>query len=220
MADLGQPLPSDFIGATQFRLLCTLGLLPFHKVLDFGCGSLHAGKILIPYLGRGNYYGIEPNSALIDASIREQIGEDQVRFKAPTFSANDSFTPSFFGQRFDFIVAESIFSHTGSDLVERGLRGIRESLHADGLAAVTFIEAEEDFAGNGWIYPECVSFTRRSVLEFARRAELHSVRIPWFHPRKAWFLLARDAGRLPTPQQRKYLTGAVLHAPELREDEA
>ena len=51
----------DFMGASQFRLLTSLGLRAEHKLLDFGCGSLRSGKLLIPYFNAGNYYGQEPN---------------------------------------------------------------------------------------------------------------------------------------------------------------
>jgi len=43
MAYVGPPTQHDFMGATQFRLLCTLGLRAHHRLLDFGCGSLRAG---------------------------------------------------------------------------------------------------------------------------------------------------------------------------------
>ena len=49
-AYVGPPEQYDFMGATQFRLLTTLGLREHHSVLDFGCGSLRAGRLLIPYL--------------------------------------------------------------------------------------------------------------------------------------------------------------------------
>ena len=63
------------MGATQFRLLCTLGLRECHTVLDFGCGSLRAGRLLLPYLSPGNHYGLEPNRWLIEDAIERQLGQ-------------------------------------------------------------------------------------------------------------------------------------------------
>ncbi|MFP8873463.1 MAG: hypothetical protein VCB42_02780, partial [Myxococcota bacterium] len=60
-AYVGPPRDYDSMGATQFRLLCTLGLREHHRLLDFGCGSLRAGRFLIPYLKPGHYHGVEPN---------------------------------------------------------------------------------------------------------------------------------------------------------------
>lgn len=47
---VGPEAQYDLMGATQFRLLCTLGLREHHTLLDFGCGSLRAGRLFIPYL--------------------------------------------------------------------------------------------------------------------------------------------------------------------------
>ena len=57
-AFVGRADQYDFMGATQFRLLTTLGLREHHAVLDFGCGSLRAGRLLIPYLNEGRYHGL------------------------------------------------------------------------------------------------------------------------------------------------------------------
>ena len=41
---VGPPERHDYMGSNQFRLLTALGLRSKHKLLDFGCGSLRAGK--------------------------------------------------------------------------------------------------------------------------------------------------------------------------------
>jgi hypothetical protein len=50
-AFVGQPQRYDVAAASQFALLFLLGLREHHRVLDFGCGSLRLGRLLIPYLG-------------------------------------------------------------------------------------------------------------------------------------------------------------------------
>jgi hypothetical protein len=62
------------MGATQFSLLCSLGMREQNRVLGFGCGSPRAGRLLIPYLTAGNYYGFEPNSWLIEDGMQRQLG--------------------------------------------------------------------------------------------------------------------------------------------------
>ena len=57
---VGPPEYFDLITAMSFGLLSVLGLRERHRLLDIGCGSLRVGRVLIPYLGRGNYVGIEP----------------------------------------------------------------------------------------------------------------------------------------------------------------
>lgn len=213
-AYVGPPLQYDFMGATQFRLLCALGLRSRHRVLDLGCGSLRAGKLLIPYLDPGCYFGIEPNRWLIDDAIAAEIGNDMIAIKKPRFDHNAEFRTDVFGETFDFIVAQSIFSHAGSDLIATALSNARRSLRPDGLMAATFIESDGDFAGSGWIYPECVAYRPNTILTFAANAALAAVRIPWYHPRQSWYLLAHRPARLPGPVMMRHLSGAVLYDPE------
>src|SRR4029450_11413927 len=80
-AYVGPPEDYDLIAAMTFNLLSTLGLRQYHAVLDIGCGSLRIGRLLIPYLNAGNYTGIEPNKWLIQAGIRQEVGQDQIRIK-------------------------------------------------------------------------------------------------------------------------------------------
>lgn len=204
----------DLMGATQFRLLCSLGLRARHAVLDVGCGSLRAGRLLISYLDEGCYFGIEPNGWLIDDAVAKEIGHDQIRIKKPRFDHNADFDLAVFGRTFDFILAQSVFSHAGRDLIVRALANLRTALAPDGLAAVTFIEGRDDFEGGGWVYPECVAYRRATIGRFAADAGLEILRIPWFHPRQTWYLLARNRNRLPGRSVLRHLSGAVLFEPE------
>ena len=213
MAYVGPPTQYDFMGATQFRLLCTLGLRANHYVLDFGCGSLRAGRLFINYLDPARYFGIEPNKWLIEDAISNQLGRDVIHIKKPQFNNNIDFATNVFSVQFDFIIAQSIFSHASSDLILTALRNFKESLKTDGLIAVTFVEGNADFNGNGWIYPGCVRYKRSTIKEFAEETGLFIIRIPWYHPRQAWYLLANDSSRLPNKEMLHYLAGAVLFDP-------
>lgn len=52
----------DLIGAAQFALLYALGLREHHRLLDVGCGSLRAGRMLISYQNPGGYTGVATNT--------------------------------------------------------------------------------------------------------------------------------------------------------------
>lgn len=217
MAYVGPPTQYDFMGATQFRLLCALGLRANHYLLDFGCGSLRAGRLFISYLDEGRYFGIEPNKWLIEDAINNQVGKDLIRLKKPQFDHNSDFATDVFHQQFDFIIAQSIFSHAGSDLIIVALRNFKESLRPSGLIAATFIEGNSDFEGNGWVYPSCINYRPSTIRRFAEEVDLFIIRIPWYHPRQTWYLLSRDRQRLPSKAMLRYLTGAVLFDPEFVE---
>lgn len=209
-AYVGPPTQYDFMGATQFRLLCTLGLRSNHFLLDFGCGSLRSGRFFLSYLDDGRYFGIEPNEWLIEDSVNNQIGKDVIILKNPRFDHNSEFRTDVFDQQFDFIIAQSIFSHTGSDLTKTALQNFKESLKPDGLIAVTFVEGHEDTDDIGWVYPGCVSYRRSSIEGLAAEAGLYIIRIPWYHPRQSWFLLSKNKNRLPNKKMLHHLRGAVL----------
>ena len=89
-AYVGPPEDYDLIAAMTFNLLTTLGLRQHHSLLDVGCGSLRIGRLLIPYLNRGKYFGVEPNEWLVDEGIRRELGETLVQIKRPTFFFSDS----------------------------------------------------------------------------------------------------------------------------------
>jgi len=217
MAYVGPPAQYDVMGAMQFRLLCTLGLRATHSVLDFGCGSLRSGRLFISYLDQGRYFGIEPNKWLIEDAINNQIGRDLVRLKNPRFDHNSDFATDVFSEQFDFIIAQSVFSHTGSDLITIALRNFKRSLKDNGLIAATFIEGNMDFSGSGWIYPNCVRYSASTIKRLAHEAGLQIMRIPWYHPRQTWYLLAHSSGRLPSNAMVRHLQGAVLFEPEFLE---
>jgi SAM-dependent methyltransferase len=210
-AFVGPPEEYDLMGATQFRLLTALGLRSNHRLLDFGCGSLRAGRLLIPYLDPDCYFGVEPNDWLIEEA-RAELGNDLFDLKRPTFDHNSDFVVPF-EERFDFVVAQSIASHTGPDLTRKLLANLRGALMSDGLLLVTFFEGDTDNPREGWIYPDCCAYRKETAMQFLRDSDLSAVRLPWFHPRQTWYAAARSPSRLPAPWQQRYLTGAVFGVP-------
>ena len=101
-AYVGPPADYDLIAGQTLGLLFAAGLRETHTLLDLGCGSLRAGRLLIPYLRPGHYYGIEPNRWLVDEGIARELGADLVARKRPTFRYVDDFSAGGFGTRFDW----------------------------------------------------------------------------------------------------------------------
>ena len=216
-AYVGPPDQYDFMGATQFRLLSTLGLRSNHRLLDVGCGSLRAGRLILNYLDEHNYYGIEPNKWLIEDAIRNVIGEDVVKIKKPNFDHNDQFNTDVFSKKFDFIVAQSIFSHSSSDIIRSALNNFKDSLKDSGIIVATFVEGLTNYSGEGWMYPGCVSYRRSKIMEFAKKAELLILKLPWYHPRQTWYIMTKTENRLPNKKMMRHLSGAVLFEPDFIE---
>ena len=190
-AYVGPPEDYDLVAAMAFNLLTTLGLRQHHSLLDIGCGSLRIGRLLIPYLNRGKYFGVEPNEWLVDEGIKRELGETLVQIKRPTFFFSDS--PDTITQAkvsFDFVRAQSIFSHSGLDLIRNWLSAISSSLAEDGALVATFLPGEEDAPTRGWVYPECVHYRPATMRDAAAEAGLRFELLDWKHPRQTWALFA------------------------------
>jgi SAM-dependent methyltransferase len=190
-AYVGPPEDYDLIAAMTFNLLTTLGLRQHHSLLDVGCGSLRIGRLLIPYLNRGKYFGVEPNNWLVEAGIEHELGKDVVEIKRPTFFFSAS--PETVVQAkvlFDFVLAQSIFSHCGLDLINGWLSAISRSLAPGGALVATFLVDKEDSARTGWIYPECVNYLPETLERAAAEVNLRFEILDWKHPRQTWALFA------------------------------
>jgi SAM-dependent methyltransferase len=190
-AYVGPPEDYDLIAAMTFNLLTTLGLRQHHTLLDIGCGSLRIGRLLIPYLNRGKYFGIEPAEWLVAEGIEHELGKAVVQTKRPTFLFTDS--PSAIVEAntsFDFALAQSVFSHCGLDLIQGWLSAISRSLARDGALVATFLPGDEDSVRTGWIYPECVNYRPATLKRAAAEANLRFEILDWKHPRQTWALFA------------------------------
>ena len=188
-AYIGPPRDYDFIAAMVFNLLTCMGLRQEHKVLDIGCGSLRVGRLLIPYLNQANYFGIEPNKWLVEDGVRNEIGQDMVKIKSPTFSYNTSLVDFKDNLNLKYAFAQSIFSHCGIDLISEWLTQLHPHLQSDGALLATVLFNDEDFEGNGWVYPECVEFKMETI---ANHCGFGFKTLDWPHPRQTWCLFYKD----------------------------
>jgi SAM-dependent methyltransferase len=190
-AYVGPPEDYDLIAAMTFNLLTTLGLRQHHSLLDIGCGSLRIGRLLIPYLNQGKYFGIEPAEWLVAEGIKQELGEAVVQIKRPTFFFTDSPETVIRAKvSFDFALAQSIFSHCGLDLIRGWLSAVSRALAENGALVATFLIGEEDLARTGWIYPECVNYRPATLERAAAEVNLRFEILDWKHPRQTWALFA------------------------------
>src|SRR6266513_1425561 len=81
-------------GQLQLELLKRQGCLPKSKVLEIGCGRLHAGLPLMQYLDKGNYVGVDPNEWLRQTAIKNWYVRQIVEEKQPRFLSVDDFDAS------------------------------------------------------------------------------------------------------------------------------
>lgn len=191
-AFVGPPTGYDTMAATQFNLLTSLGLRDNHQLLDIGCGSLRAGRLFIPYLRAGHYCGLEPEAWLVEQGVESEIGRDILRIKQPVFAHNFDYDFSSFGRKFDYMLAQSIFTHASASQITQCLTGVKEHLAPSGLFAVNFILGADDYKGEEWVYPGCVNYTEAGMRALVERAGLEMRLIDWPALPTTWMLVTHQ----------------------------
>lgn len=196
---VGPPEKYDLVAAIQFTIMFTLGLREHNLLLDIGCGSLRAGRLFIPYLLPGHYHGIEPNKWLIDEGIKNEIGDHQIQIKQPEFNYNSDFELTCFGHRFDYLLAQSIFSHAPASSIKKCLNEAREVMTYDAIFVISFGVGNTSYEGETWSYPQCVTYTGEDMLQMIEDAGLMCSFVPQMSfATYTWVLITRPKfnGRL------------------------
>lgn len=198
-AYVGPPEFYDVLSAIQFNLLVTLGMRDTHRLLDIGCGSLRAGRLFIPYLRKGRYFGLEPVPDLIEQGLSHELGHDILKVKSPTFRYNADFDLECFETKFDFMLAQSIFSHTSRAQIEQCFRHAARVMQPQGIFAATFFDGGPDYNGDSWTVKAL--FGMNSMKAMAEDAGLECYPIDWAHvDLQTWIVLRpRGAGPVNLP---------------------
>lgn len=130
------------VGRLQLDFMRGRGLEPEHYLLDVGCGSLRGGVRLIPYLEPGHYYGVDRNQRLLDAG-RTELEAANLQDRAAVLAQMDDFGFERLDRSFDFILAQSLFSHLPLNTIARCLVGVARVLRPGGTFYATFFENRE-----------------------------------------------------------------------------
>jgi hypothetical protein len=200
-AFVGPPERYDIVGAVQFNLLTYLGLRDNHYLLDIGCGSLRSGRLFITYLLPGRYYGIEPARWLIEDGIKYEIGEDIIDIKKPTFSYDDSFNLSQFKRNFDFVIAQSIFTHSPPNDIVKCLNEAKKVMLPTSIFAANFLEGSQNFKGETWVYPGCITYTSEYLNDLVREKEFNCIITPKSEVNNLRWLIVAHQGNNKLPKE-------------------
>src|SRR5262245_40378500 len=131
--DGGPPQLFERAGRDTFITALLCGLLPYHRLLDFGCGSLRLGYWLIRFLDQDCYFGIDPVQSGVEAGKLHAIGPDLLKAKRPSFVFTDNCDMAAFNIRFHFVIARSIFTHMGPGLLRKSLRSFADTTVDGGI---------------------------------------------------------------------------------------
>ena len=195
-AFVGPPADYDISAALQFNLLTALGLREEHSLLDIGCGSLRAGRLFIVYLRPERYFGLEPEAWLVEEGIKQELGREILAVKRPTFSYDRDFTLNTFGRQFDFLLAQSVFSHSAPQQIRHVFAEARSVMTPTSVFIATFFSGSESYTGQEWVYPGIVRYTSRDIEAFAREQGLATQKVNWTHPTgQTWIAITHAAHR-------------------------
>ncbi len=109
------------IGRLYLITLLKIGITPDSRVLDVGCGALRGGYWLIHFLKPNRYFGIEPHRAMLEAGKQLLLEEEIIADKKPQFDHNETFDFSVFNEKFDFVVARSVWTHASKSQIQKML---------------------------------------------------------------------------------------------------
>jgi SAM-dependent methyltransferase len=193
----------DEMGRLQRDFLVARGLLPEHRFVDVGCGSLRGGVHFVEYLKPGNYHGLDINRSLIDAGRLELKAAGLDRRNAKLL-VNDQFDLSLFKTQFGYGLAQSVFTHIPINSIVRCLTRVREVLAPHGRFFATFFQAPRPAflepilhePGGIWTHYDADPF-HLSFEEMVMASRLAGLAVEligdWNHPRDQRMLQFRHA---------------------------
>ena len=156
------------IGELQFNFLVKNGLEPKHFLLDIGCGSLRGGVHFIRFLEKGHYFGIDKNQELLEGG-KIELKENSLDHKNPTLEKIEDFDFISLGQKFDYAIAQSVFTHLPLNDIDRCIRNIEKVLLPSGKFFATFFESTLDNNDEQIVH----NAIDRSIISFPNKDPFH-----------------------------------------------
>ncbi len=189
---IGPPAKYDLVSAMQFNLLTKHGLRENHKFLDIGCGSLRGGRLFIIYLLENNYYGVEPEKWLVKDGIYHELGNGIIKIKKPSFLHSVNFDFIKFNTTFDFAIAQSIFTHASIEQIRVCLFNLSKVANKNFKFLASFIEGNENYQGNDWVYPGCVTYRFDFMKNLVEEYGFRCTKTDDIHPNNhTWLLIEK-----------------------------
>lgn len=226
---LGVPFEGfDAAGREQLAYLLRAGLTPTSKVLDLGCGVLRAGYWLIHFLDPGCYCGIEPHAERLGIGRDAILEPETLRLKRPRFDPNPAFDSSVFGEKFDFFLAYSIWTHAPRTQIAAMLDAFLRDSTETAVFLTTYLPPtlkHRAYAGEQWVGTSheseeagCIRHSYRTLAALGQSKGLRVRRIGQDEQGQFWLEIMRASAparvrvrRIPALARRAlyYLLGVI-----------
>src|SRR5207253_2875012 len=189
-------------GRQQFIFLLLAGLQPQSKLLDLGCGVLRAGYWLIHFLDPHCYYGIEPQIERLQTGRTLILEPDIERARHPRFDSNANFDSSVFGEKFDFFLAYSIWTHASKPQIEIMLDNFLRDSKPSAVFLTSILPAVwpgHDYRGTTWFGTShqsnvagCIRHRLSWIDTECRRRRLYVLRLGRERDGQVWLQISRE----------------------------
>ena len=114
------------------------GLKKHHKLLDIGCGCLRGGLHFIRYLNKGHYFGRDISKEILEVG-KKFLKEAKLENKNPVLKINTNLKfINFQGEIFDFILAQSVFTHMPLSFIEECFSHVHKVIDNNSIFFATF----------------------------------------------------------------------------------
>ena len=114
----------DETGRVQMAALRAEGLMPHHRLLDIGAGSLRLGCKAVPYLAPGNYWGTDQSGALMRRGYDLELADKQ-RLPPGQLVEDADFTYPGIPDSIDYAIAFAVFTHLPAPFLATALANLR-----------------------------------------------------------------------------------------------
>lgn len=111
-------------GEIQLALLCEAGLLPHHRLLDIGAGSLRLGCRAVPYLDPGHYWATDLSADLMRRGWEAELA-DKDRLPQSHLVQDEDFSFPGLPDDIDLAIAFAVFTHLPMNHLRRALLSVR-----------------------------------------------------------------------------------------------
>jgi cyclopropane fatty-acyl-phospholipid synthase-like methyltransferase len=173
------------IGTLQFEFLLSKGLKPDSYLLDIACGSLRLGVKAVPYLERSHYLGIEKEISLVKMGIEKELDPLVRTEKTPNIVISETFEFEKFKEKADFAIAQSLFTHLPSEVINLCFKKLYLCLKDDGVFYATFFQTDRRYNNHKRPHDHgYFAYTKTEMCEFGEENGFTYKYIgDWNHPR-------------------------------------
>jgi hypothetical protein len=147
----------DVFGPLQYNYLVKYGLEPTYAMLNIDCGTLRGGRHFIRYLDPERYTGMDISVEAI-AFGNWLVEKEGLIDKRPTLLVNqnrDLRFGEFAGRQFDYLLAQSVFTHLPAENIEECFAHVGGVMRASTAFFFTLREGREArrTGKKGFVYP-------------------------------------------------------------------